>query len=55
MAMTPKELAVKLGVTDRSVRAELRRRYRPNGENKNARWHLDDEMVAAVTRGLARG
>ncbi len=50
MATTPKEIAVQLGVDQRRVRAVLRDIYRPNGENKHARWVLDDEMVDAVRR-----
>jgi|GEM_PF-3975186 len=54
MATTPRELAQELGKTPLQIRVVLRRLYRPNGENKNARWILDDEMVAAVRRELGR-
>jgi hypothetical protein len=51
---TPKDLAKPLGVTGRTVRAYLRSKYRPNGEDKHARWKLDEEMVADVLRHFAR-
>ena len=54
MATTPRELAKELGKTQRQIRVILRRLYRPNGENKNDRWLLDDEMVAAVRRELRK-
>jgi hypothetical protein len=52
MAITPKEVAARLGVTPRQVRVVLRKLYRPNGENKNERWLLDDGMVREVEREL---
>ena len=54
MATTPRELAQELGKTPREIRVVLRRLYRPNGESKNDRWLLDDEMVAAVRRELGK-
>lgn len=54
MATTPRELAHQTGVDQRTIRVIPRRLYRPNGENKNARWVLDDEMVVAVLRELSR-
>ena len=50
MTTTPRELAQQLGKTPLQVRTVLRRVYRPNGENKHARWVLDEEMVATVRR-----
>jgi hypothetical protein len=52
--MTPRELSLMIGVDQRRIREVLRALYRPNGENKNARWFLDDEMVTAVRRELGR-
>jgi hypothetical protein len=52
MATTPRELAKELGTTPLQVRVVVRRLCRPNGENKHARWILDDEMTAAVRREL---
>lgn len=53
MGTTPSELAARLGKSPKKVREVLRKLYRPNGENKHARWILDDEMVAAVVRELS--
>mgnify|MGYP000906674657 CR=1 FL=1 len=50
--MTPRELGQSIGVDQKRIRVILRRLYWPNGENKNARWVLDDEMIAAVLREL---
>lgn len=52
--MTPRELSLTIGVDQRRIREVLRAMYRPNGENKNARWVLDDQMIAAVRRKLGR-
>lgn len=54
MATTPKELGTRLGVDPRVIRKYLRGRYRPNGEDKNSRWLLDDAMVAAVVAKFGR-
>lgn len=54
MATTPRELAVQIRVDQRRIRKYLREVYRPNGENKNARWLLDDEQIADVRRHFAR-
>lgn len=50
METTPKDLAKQLGITGRTVRGYLRSKYRPNGEDKYARWKLDEAMVADVVR-----
>jgi hypothetical protein len=47
---TPKDLAKRLGVSDRTIRAYLRERYRPDGKDKYSRWKLDEGMVADVVR-----
>ena len=54
MATTPRELADALGVDQKRVRAILRAKFRPNGENNNARWVLDDEMEHYVRKELGR-
>lgn len=53
MDKTPKDLAKLLGVSDRTIRAYLRERYRPNGEDRFSCWRLDEEMVADVIRRFA--
>lgn len=54
MATTPRELAEKIGVDQKKIRIVLRARYRPSGENKSARWLLDDGMVQYVTKALVK-
>lgn len=50
METTPKDLAKQLGVGEKRIRAYLRSRYRPNGEDKYSRWTLDEAMVADVVK-----
>ena len=52
MATTPNELAERLGTDSRRVRKILRELYRPHGENKHARWILDEEMERAVRQAV---
>ncbi|WP_159448504.1 hypothetical protein [Demequina sp. NBRC 110052] len=54
MATTPRELANRIGIDQRRIRVFLRSEYRPNGEDKNARWLLDDEQVAEVKKHFGR-
>ncbi len=45
--ITPRELAVELGVSDRSIRVFLRAEY-PKGRVKYERWLLTREQANAV-------
>ena len=51
--VTPKELALELGVTDRSIRVYLRSKYGtlPAFET---RWHLSSERAAGVREHFSR-
>jgi hypothetical protein len=51
----PEELARELGVTGRTLRGFLRKRFPRGGDEKNARWELDAETVRAVAEHFRPG
>ena len=48
MDITPKTLSKELGISEKRIRVFLRKTYRPGGQDKYARWVLDDQMAAVV-------
>ncbi|GAA4688803.1 hypothetical protein [Promicromonospora umidemergens] len=52
--VTPADLARKLGLSPKTVRAWLRAEYNTlDSRGSEARWHLTDEQVAHVQRRAA--